>query len=597
MVTGGAAMHLNDALGNHPDLEYICCHHEQACAMAAESYFRLSGKMAAVNVTAGPGSINALNGVFGAYVDSMGMVVISGQAKRETMVRNYDIPLRQLGDQEVDIISMVRPITKYATVLQEPETVKQVMEKAIFLANHGRPGPVWIDVPIDVQAAPIDDPEDLPAFDPEDIETILNDIHLADNTKGEFDIIASSELDSAIGKILTKLTSALRPVVFVGAGVRISGAHDIFLEVISKIGVPVVTGWNAHDIIPNDHPQYAGRPGTVGDRAGNFSVQNADFLLVLGSRLNIRQVSYNWESFARHAWIAQVDIDPAELSKPTLRIDQPVHAHLLDFLEKIKDKFKDYDIPKTHTDYLKWCKNKVKRYPVVLAEYWKSDKVNPYCFMEQLFPLLKPDDIIVTGDGTACVTSFQAAKLKKDQRLYTNSGCASMGYGLPGAIGASIALNKNRVICITGDGSLMLNIQELQTIIGYSLPVKIFVLNNSGYHSIRQTQLNHFSTNPEVGVGPVSGLTFPDFNKLAKSFGFRQESIKGTNEMKTELKRALNYKGPVLCEVMLDLKQEFSPKLASKNLKDGSMISSSLENMSPFLSEKELEENMLVDLD
>ena len=514
MVTGGASMHLNDALGNHKDLEYFCCHHEQACAMAAESYFRLSGKIAAVNVTAGPGSINTLNGVFGAYVDSLGMIVISGQAKRETMSRNYDIPLRQLGDQEVDIISVVRSLTKYATVLQEPEKVKQVMEKAIFLASHGRPGPVWIDVPIDVQAAPIN-PEILPDFDPVDIQSILNDKDLADNTKGEFEIISSTELVSEIRNILEKLKSATRPVVFAGSGVRISGAYDIFLEVIKNIGIPVVTGWNAHDLIPNCHPQYAGRPGTVGDRAGNFTVQNADFLLVLGSRLNIRQVSYNWDNFARHAWIAQVDIDPSELAKPTLSIDLPIHAHLANFLVIMNTMLKDYVIQKTHGDYLNWCIEKVNKYPVILKKYLESEKVNPYYFMDRLFSHLKPNDIIVTGDGTACVTSFQSAKLKKGQRLYTNSGCASMGYDLSGAIGACIASNRKRVICIAGDGSLMLNIQELQTIIGYSLPIKIFVLNNSGYHSIRQTQINYFSDNSEVGVGPESGLYFPDFQKIS----------------------------------------------------------------------------------
>ena len=524
------------------------------------------------------------------------MIVISGQAKRETMARNYDIPLRQLGDQEVDIISVVRTVTKYATVLQKPEKVKQVMEKAIFLATHGRPGPVWIDVPIDVQAATVD-PEDLSAFDPNDIESILNDIDLPANTKREFDIMLASEMCSAIVGILEKLTSAVRPVVFAGSGVRISGSIDIFLEVINKMGIPVVTGWNAQDLIPNEHPQYVGRPGTVGDRAGNFSVQNADFLLVLGSRLNIRQVSYNWKSFASHAWIVQVDIDPAELSKPTLRIDQPVHANLVDFLEIINTKLTDYIVPKNHTDYLTWCRERVERYPVVLPEYWENEKVNPYCFMDQLFPLLKSEDIIVTGDGTACVTAFQAAKLKKNQRLYTNSGCASMGYDLSGAIGACIASNKRRVICIAGDGSIMLNIQELQTIIGYSLPIIIFVLNNSGYHSIRQTQKNHFSTNPAVGVGPDSGLTFPDFRKLAKSFGFKYWSINSTSEMVSVLKRTLDTDGSGICEVVLDLKQEFSPKLSSRKLEDGSMISSSLENMSPFLSKKELEENMLVDLD
>jgi len=596
MITGGAAMHLNDAMGNHPDLEYICCHHEQACAMAAESYFRLSGKLAAVNVTAGPGSINALNGVFGAYVDSMGMIVISGQAKRETMSRNHSISLRQLGDQEVDIISMVRHITKYATVLQDPQMVDEVMNKAIYLSIHGRPGPVWIDVPIDVQAELINKKK-LTSFDPLDLDSIMNDDDIVENTKGEFEKFSISDTDAAIREILFKLSFAERPLVFAGSGVRISGAYDKFLAVIDKMGVPVVTGWNAHDIIPNDHPLYAGRPGTVGDRPGNFAVQNADFMLVLGSRLNIRQVSYNWENFASHAWIVQVDIDPSELIKPTLKIDLPIHADLKDFLKKMNDNLKKYRIPKAHTAYLKWCQKRRKRYPVVLPEYWENEKVNPYCFMDQLFSILKSDDIIITGDGTACVTSFQAAKLKNGQRLYTNSGCASMGYDLPGAIGACIASNRKRIICIAGDGSLMLNIQELQTIIGYSLPIKIFVLNNAGYHSIRQTQLNHFSTNPEVGVGPDSGLTFPNFQKLAKSFGFLFESIKCTSETNTVLERSLNSNGPLICEVLLNLKQEFSPKLASKILDDGSMISSSLENMSPSLTEKELKENILTNLD
>ena len=596
MVTGGAAMHLNDAIGNHPDLEYICCHHEQACAMAAESYFRLSGKLAAVNVTAGPGSINSLNGVFGAYVDSCGMIVISGQAKRETMSRNHPMSLRQLGDQEVDIVSMVQSIVKYAIVLQDHQMVDEVMNKAIYLSTHGRPGPVWIDVPIDVQAAPINEKK-LITFNPLNLDALLNDNNITENTKGEFENFSMTDLDAAVKNILTKLQYAKRPVIFAGAGVRISGAYDNFLEVISKLGVPVVTGWNAHDIIPNDHFQYAGRPGSVGDRAGNFAVQNADFLLVLGSRLNIRQVSYNWKSFARHAWIAQVDIDPAELSKPTLSIDLPIQVDLKGFLKKLNDNLKNHHILESHRAYLKWCQEKTKRYPVVLPEYWKSEKINPYCFMDRLFSGLKSNDIIVTGDGTACVTLFQSARLKKGQRLYTNSGSASMGYDLPGAIGACIASNRKRIICVAGDGSLMVNIQELQTIIGYSLPIKIFVLNNSGYHSIRQTQLNHFPSNTEVGVGPDSGLTFPDFKKLAKAFGFTFESIKCTSEINTVLKKSLNSDGPLICEVILDLKQEFSPKLASKKLMDGSMVSSSLENMSPFLSEKELKENMLGDSD
>jgi len=594
MLTGGAAMHLNDALGNHPDLEYTSCHHEQACAMAAESYFRLSGKLAILNITAGPGAINSLNGVFGAYVDSIGMIVISGQAKRETMMSNYDIPLRQLGDQEVDIVSMVRPITKYATVLQNPEDVKHVMEKAIFLATHGRPGPVWIDVPIDVQATPID-PKTLSAIDVRDIESILKDKDLADNTKGEFDTLTPSILESAIGAILDKLSSAEYPVIFAGTGVRISSAYDIFLKVISKMGIPVVTGWNAHDLIPNDHPLYAGRPGTLGDRAGNFTVQNADFLLVLGCRLNLRQISYNWKNFARNAWICQVDIDTAELAKPTLSIDLPITYDLYSFLKALNLKIEtgNYKIKKSHEEYLNWCKARVKTYPAVLRSYKKSKKINPYHFMDELFNQLKSTDIIVTGDGTACVTSFQAAKLKKGQRLYTNSGCASMGYDLPGAIGASIASNGRRVVCIAGDGSIMMNLQELQTIIGYDLPVKIFVLNNSGYHSIRQTQNAYFQGNAEVGVGPDSSLSFPDFQRLAYVFGFQPRRVDSIRDMNAVIQETIDTDGPQFCEVILDLEQQFSPKLSSRKLEDGTMVSSTLEDMSPFLDREELAQNLL----
>jgi len=570
MVTGGGAMHLNDALSRNRALTPVCLHHEQACAMAAESYARLSGRLAAVNVTTGPGCINALNGVFGAYVDSIGMVVISGQVKRETMMSSHDLKLRQLGDQEVNIISMVHSITKYAVVLREPKDVRYVMEKALWLAKNGRPGPVWVDVPMDVQGALVN-PDELQGFDP--VQEIPG------NLTGE------------VALVLEKLKAAKRPVILAGSGVRIAGAQAEFLEVIRKLGVPVTTGWNAHDLLENAHPSYAGKPGTVGDRAGNFTVQNADFLLILGCRLNIRQISYNWKSFAPNAYKIMVDIDKSEMEKPTLAVDLKILADVKAFLKIIDSVLSDYQIPKAHTEYLAWCRQRVEKYPVVLDEYYtKSSPINPYCFMKALFAQLEEGDNVVTGDGTACVVAFQAANIKKNQRLYSNSGCASMGYDLPAAIGAHYASGK-RIICLAGDGSIMMNIQELQTIAGNKLPIKLFILNNGGYASIRQTQQHYFPDNI-IGCGPESGVTMPDFSMLLQGFGIPCARTDSHETMGAAIREILAADGPQAIEVVLDPGQPFAPKLASRKLADGSMVSSPLEDMFPFLSREELAENM-----
>jgi len=590
MLTGGGAMHLNDAIGRCSGLEYVCCHHEQACAIAAESYFRLSGKLAALNVTTGPGGINALNGVFGAWVDSLGMIVISGQVKRETIAGNSGLPLRQLGDQEAGIIAMVRPITKYATLLQDPARTREVIERAILLARCGRPGPVWIDVPIDVQAALVD-PAVLAPLDP---ARLYDDPEVSPNARGETGALTGAKLAAEVDEFLARLAAAERPVVLAGAGVRIAGACELFLRVIERLGIPVTSGFNAHDVISNGHHCYAGRPGTVGDRAGNFTVQNSDLLLVLGSRLNIRQVSYNWASFARAAYKVMVDIDPAELSKPTLGIDQPIHAGVREFLELLEARLGPYQAMPAHRRYLDWCRERVARYPAVLPEYWQTrDAVNPYCFMDALFRQLDPGDIVVSGDGTACVTSFQAADLKPGQRLYTNSGCASMGYDIPAAIGAWYASGARRIICIAGDGSAMMNIQELQTIVGNGIPVKLFILNNNGYHSIRQTQQAYFPDNV-VGCGPDSRLTFPDFQKLAAAFGLGVRACRAHADMDASIAATLRGDGAQACEVFLDKDQAFAPKLSSRRLEDGTMVSSPLEDLAPFLAREEFAQNMLI---
>ena len=418
MMVGGGAMHLNDALGKHKKLKVVFSHHEQACAIAAESYARLLGKPAVVNVTTGPGGINAMTGVFGAWTDSIPMIVLSGQVRYDTTVASTNLPLRQLGDQEFDIVRSVAPMTKYAVMITDPQTIRYHLEKALLLALHGRPGPVWLDIPLNVQAASID-PLSLSSYDP-----------TTDRNAEKIPVIDSS----TIVQVIDRINEAKRPVLLAGSGVRTAGMHDQFLELVKALQIPVVTAWNAHDVLTDDCPYYCGRPGTVGDRSGNFVVQNADLLLVLGSRLNIRQIGYAWNSFAREAYKIMVDVDKCELKKPTLKIDMPIAANLKDFIPKMLDELKK---KKTldKTEWVKWGRDRKAKYPAVLPEYWQRETlVNPYCFMDVLSDQLLEDQVVVCGNGSACVISFQTIKIKKGQRLFTNSGCAAMGYDLPAAL-------------------------------------------------------------------------------------------------------------------------------------------------------------------
>lgn len=577
MVTGGGAMHLNHSLGTRPDLKCVFHHHEQACAIAAEAYYRVENKLPLVNVTSGPGGTNAITGVYGAFVDSIAMVVLSGQVKWETTVRSTGLPLRQYGDQELDIEELVRPVTKYAAMVTDPASIRYHLEKAFYLAKAGRPGPCWLDIPLNVQGAQID-PDALPGFDPAELEEPWK----------------RTDLNAAAAAILERIRAAKRPVVFVGSGVRLSGAHSHFLKLIEKLDVPVVTAWNAHDALWNEHPNYAGRPGTIGDRAGNFVAQNADLLLVLGSRLNIRQVSYNWKSFARAAYKIWIDIDALELQKPSVTPDMPVHADLKELLPVMAAA--GYAGPTAeHRQWMAWAKERMRRFPVVLPEYWNNDKVNPYCFMKALFDQLQKDQIVVTGNGSACVISFQSADLKPGQRLWTNSGCATMGYDLPAAIGVCEASGGKPIVCLAGDGSIMMNLQELQTIVGNGLPIKIFLLNNNGYVSIFQTHRNFFG-GVEVGGGPKSGVSFPDFGRLAEGFGLPFRRCSRHEDMAEAIAATMAVEGPAVCEIMLDENVSFAPKLGAKQWPDGRITSPALEDLSPFLSREELQDNMIIDL-
>lgn len=581
LVTGGGAMHLNDAIVVESRLHRICCHHEQACAIAAEGYARVSGKPGIVNVTTGPGSINALNGVFGAWTDSIPMIVISGQVKRETMMQTHGLigRIRQLGDQEADIIGMVRGITKYAVTITEPETIRYHLERAIHLASSGRPGPCWIEVPVDVQAALLD-PATMRAYDPAE-----------DDRRPD-----RAALEGQVREVLAMLRSSQRPILLTGTGVRLGGAEDLMIRAAEKLRIPVATAWT-HDVIPSDHPLYAGRQGTIGTRAGNFTVQNADFVLILGSRLCIRQISYNWSSFAHHARTVQVDIDPAELAKPTFRADLPIDADVRDFLEILLREAGEEQAsaePSKREEWIAWCRERVDRNPVVLPKHRTapSGRINQYHFIELLFSSSPANAVFACGNATACITPFQAGLLKKGQRLFSNSGSASMGYDLPAAIGASVADLERTVICLAGDGSLQMNVQELATLAALRLPVKVFVLENGGYLSIRSTQRNFFGR--LVGEGPESGLLFPDFVRLAEAYGLPARML-DTEHPSEDIARVLKSDGPQVVVVPLDLDQGFEPKTSSKRLPDGRMVTAPLEDMAPFLDRDEFLSNMLVE--
>lgn len=580
MLTGGGAMHLNHSLGTHPALTTTFTHHEQALAMAAEAYYRLTNRLAVVNVTSGPGGTNAITGVYGAFVDSIGMLVISGQVKIETTVRHTGLPLRQYGDQELDIEELVRPITKYVTMVTDPRSIRYHLEKALYLATSGRPGPVWLDIPLDVQAAKIDPDDLLPGFDPAELDEPWK----------------RTDLGVAAAGILDRIARAERPVIFAGGGVRLSGAHADFLRLIDRLGIPVVTGWNAHDALWSGHPLNCGRPGTVGDRGGNMVTQSADLLLVLGSRLNIRQVSYNWQSFAREAFKIWVDIDPVELRKPNVRPDLPVVADLADLMPALLAA--PYAGPNDrHREWLEWARERVRRFPTVLPEYREhGPRIHPYVAMDELFRQLDEGDITVCGNGSACVVSFQAAEIKRGQRIWTNSGCATMGYDLPAAIGVHAATGGGqRIIAIAGDGSIMMNLQEMQTIAGNRMPVKVFIINNSGYVSIFQTHRNFFN-GVEVGGGPKSNVTFPEFSKLAGAFGFAYFRAESHNDLPGAIGAALTAEGPVICEIMVDENVAFAPKLGAKSHPDGRITSPALEDLSPFLPREVLRENMRIEL-
>jgi acetolactate synthase-1/2/3 large subunit len=575
LVTGGGAMFLDDAIRRQDRVRPLCCHHEQAAAMAAEAHARVTGIPGVACVTSGPGGINALNGVFGAWTDSVPMVVVSGQVKLETLSGSYpDLGMRQLGDQEADIIGLVRGITKYATVIDEPQRARYCLERAWYEATSGSPGPVWLDVPIDVQSAPID-PERLPGFTPP-----ASAVAAPDDT-----------LLIAVRDVAEKLAAARRPVLLAGTGVRLAGALGLFETAVERLGIPVTTAWT-HDLIASDNRHFCGRQGTIGTRAGNFTVQNADLLLVVGARLTVRQVGYNWQAFAPAAIKVVVDVDEAEFRRPFVRIDLPIKAdagrflaeltHILDVVGYRRER---------HAEWLAWCRQLVELYPPLRAEQRTNvPPINPYHFVERLFEHLAPDDVVVCGNASATIVPFQAARLQRGQRMFSNSGSASMGYDLPAAVGAAVARRGRRVVCVAGDGSLQLNIQELQTVRHHQLPVKLFVMDNQGYLSIRSTQQNFFGAT--IGSGPGDGVSFPDYAAVAEAYGIPATRLAEPAALDGTISQVLATEGPVVCHVVLDPEQGFEPRVKSRAMPDGSIVSPALEDMYPFLDRAELARNM-----
>lgn len=619
-VTGGGAMHLNDALGHRTGLNCLYNHHEQACAMAAESYARIHNRIAAVCVTTGPGGTNAITGVAGGWLDSIPMLILSGQVRYDTTARWSGTGIRAMGDQEFDICRAVACMTKYCEMVIDPMRIRFCLEKALYLARTGRPGPCWLDIPLNVQGALVES-EELAGFNAEDYEAGgagwalkgENPHEILEDQKGQGEVRpepAPELCQDMVKDIVEKIRGSKRPVFNVGNGVRIAGAHEAFMKVAARLGIPVVTGWNSQDAIYDDHPLYTGRAGGMGDRPGNFAIQNSDLVFSVGSRLSIRQVGYNYETWAREAYVIVNDIDAEELKKPSVHADMRVHAdagkllkEMADYLEREQEA---ENLPNPvfeggeglpGMDWRQTCRMWKKKYPVIQPGHMAHgdhEPANVYALVKELSSRLKENQITVVGNGSACVVGGHGYIIKKGQRFITNSAIASMGYDLPAAIGACMADHSQDIILLTGDGSIQMNLQELQTIIHHKMPIKLFLINNGGYHSIRQTQKNFFGE-PLVGIGVDShDLSFPDMEKLAGAYGYPYVKACHNSQLGEAIEKTLAMEGPVICEIFVSMDQNFEPKSAARRLADGTMVSPPLEDLSPFLPDEEMDQNMII---
>lgn len=575
LVTGGGAMHLNDSIGHTEGLSYVCNHHEQASAIAGEGYYRASGRLAVTCVTTGPGGTNAITGVLGQWLDSIPGLYISGQVKQTTTIDACpELPLRQLGDQEADIKSMVRSITKYCVTITDVHDVKYELDKAIAIATSGRPGPVWIDVPLDIQGAYVEESE-LREFDPKEL----------DNPTDEQKIV--NQLTSLIDHI----SKAKAPVIYVGNGVRLAGRTEAFIRLAERLNIPVVTAISGSDIIWHDHPLCYGKPGICGDRIGNIMVQNSDLLIIMGTRLSIRQLSYAYDLFAPKAFKTMIDIDAAEMDKPTLNINLKIHADLSMAIDELLRLTEGKSLP-DFAQWRQWGREIESKLPTLFDDNPDCDGyANSYKFADELFKQLVDGDVVVTGNGTAYTCTYQAMQVKKGVRVFANQGCAAMGYGLPAAIGACVSQDvrekAGRTVCVTGDGSIQMNLQELQTIVSYRLPLKLFVIENESYLAIKTTQKAFFKGN-FTGSNPASGVTCPSLEKIAAAYGIPYISISENGApLQEAIRQTLESDGPMICEVHMHPEQTLFPKSASFMDKEtGRMTSAPLQKMAPFVSDE-----------
>lgn len=580
LISGGGNIHLIDSVGKSKKIKYICNHHEQASATAAESYARIKG-FGVCLVTTGPGGTNAITGVLGAYQDSIPMLVISGQVKRETMGAGKIT--RQYGDQEVNIVDIVKPLTKYAVTILNPLEIKYHLEKAVYLAKTGRPGPVWIDIPLDVQGSFIETKQ-LKKF---------NTVEIKSNYGTD-----KQKLKELVAQTIYKIKNSKRPVLYVGNGIRLAGAYTLFLKLVDFLKIPVLTSYAGYDLMPSAHSYFFGRGHAFGQRAANFVMQNSDLFLSIGARLDIRTIGFTYKAFARAAYKIMVDIDMKEIKKPILSIDLPINFDAKDFIEEMIKQIKENPMELKIDGWLEYGRRLNKKYPVVLKEYWQEKNyVNNYCFIETIGKYLKQNELIVESNGVGPLNCmYQAFYVKSGQRIILNNGCAQMGYGLPAAIGIAFAANKKqRVICFDGDGSIQLNIHELQVMKHHNLPIKLFIYSNDGYLSIKNTQNNLFA-GKHVAVDRDSGISCPDIVKIGKAYGIKTERINNHADMEEKIKKVLAFPGPIICDINATRQLMLSPKLMAKKLPNGQFASPPLEDMGPFLPRDEFEKNMLIPL-
>lgn len=561
VVVGGGAMHIDDALGHNKDMNCVFNHHEQACAMAAESYARVDNNMAVACVTSGPGGTNAITGVLCAWNDSIPLLVISGQVRTDSTIQSTGLNLRQFGEQEYDIVKSVSNMTKYAVMITDYKKVRYCVEKAIYLANNGRKGPCWLDIPLDIQGMIIESDDQLP-FDPPEHTCGIE--------------------ENKIAEMIKRIKTAKRPVIIAGSGIRGSGAYKEFRRFVDAVKIPVVAATGIVDLFPVDYRYYYGNFGVIGGRAGNFIVQNSDCLLILGARLSFKQIGYNYEKFAKDAYKIMVDVDSEELKKKTISLDLAINSDLCEFLNLIDyDEFLEKQMDHKWFEY---CDEVKKRFPIYQERFEEDDKVNPYFFAKELQHCLNENAIVVVGNSCACDMTRQLGVLKEGQRLWGNTNCGTMGYDLPAAIGAAKSSDQT-VYCVTGDGSIMMNLQELQTIVHNNLPVKIMIHNNYGYEAIVNTHTNFFGR--LTGCTNNSGISFPDFKLLAKAFDMPYCLCKNHNDVKNKLPKFLDSKHYGICEIISDENQLIEPKSQSKSLGNGKLYSPPIDDLYPFLDEDE----------